>query len=435
MHFSFSAARKGRRPTGNGSSMRQALCVRREIPKREGPELSHPSLWMPYGGDACEKQMRPISTPTFPGSAWISAPPFALWRPYGPAAGRPWGGCIPSTPAADGNIGFALSPLVLDGALQVIAAALMEGKFEDHERVRLHLPVGVDHAWLAHLTGGAAWAHATLRKGVSASSRSVLCDVRLLDDQSREIAVLSGCRLVPVDAGVLKTRTELPEERLLYHVRWRPRPNTKTTDAAPAAGEFVFPLQALPERLDALLPELAHAQRFDQYESARADMDALVSLYIMRTLEQLGWQPVPGDRVQCDSLAAQLNVAARHRQLLKRFLDILAEDGVLESAGDGWKVVRAFTGGDPSLRGREILDSGTSGAAELDLIVRCGDRLAEALSGVADPLDLLYRGRCVRFRGQALQRIRHGPGVQWAGQGGRAGSASGLAAGPPVAGA
>ena len=144
-----------------------------------------------------------------------------LWSGSGEALGR----LHSQHASADGNIGFALSPLVLDGALQVIAAALMEGKFEDHERVRLHLPVGVDHAWLAHLTDGAAWAHATLRKGVSASSRSVLCDVRLLDDQSREIAVLSGCRLVPVDAGVLKTRTELPEERLLYHVRWRPRPN------------------------------------------------------------------------------------------------------------------------------------------------------------------------------------------------------------------
>jgi len=312
-----------------------------------------------------------------------------LWAGNREALGR----LRPQLNAADANLGFALSPLILDGALQVIAAALMEGKFEDQARVGFHLPVGMDHAMLAHFTDGAAWAHAALRKGGGAASRSVVCDVRLLDDQSREIAVLSGCRLVPVDADVLKSRTEQQEERLLYDVRWRPRPECKTVAAEPTeATEFDFPLQALPERLNALLPQLAHAQRFEQYESARADMDALVSLYIMRTLEQLGWQPVPGDRVKCDSLAAQLNVAARHRQLLKRFLDILAEDGVLESAGDGWKVLSAFTGGDPSLRGREILDSGTSGAAELDLIVRCGGRLAEALRGVADPLDLLYRG-------------------------------------------
>ena len=424
--------------TGNGSSMRRALCCPAGRSREgDGSEASRPSLWMPYGGDVFDKRMRPISTPIFPGSVWISDPPFAPWRPCGPAAGRPWGGCTSERAGADGNVGFALSPLVLDGALQVIAAALSDGNFEDRERVGLHLPVGVDHAWLAQITDGAAWAHAILQgRGECVFPFGHLRCAACWTTSRERLPCFRGAAWCPSMRVFSKPGQSLPAERLLYHVRWQPRPDPKTSAAVlAAAGGFVFPLQALPERLDALLPELAHAQRFDQYESARADMDALVSLYIMRTLERLGWQPVPGERVQCDSPGRKAQRGGAPPQLLKRFLDILAEDGVLESAGDGWKVVQG-------VHRREIPPSGPGDHGPRHLRgcrARPGCPLRQPACRGAErsgrPARPSLQGRCVRFRGQALQRIRNGPGIQWAGQGVRGGGASGLAAGPPVAGA
>ena len=53
---------------------------------------------------------------------------------------------------------------------------------------------------------------------------------------------------------------------------------------------------------------------------------------------QLGWQPRLYERVSVASLAARLGVVIAHQRLLKRFLVILEEDGILRAAGAAWEV-------------------------------------------------------------------------------------------------
>ena len=313
----------------------------------------------------------------------------ALWCGSGEALGR----LRLEQAGAEENVGFTLSPLLLDGALQVIAGALLAGNFEDWDAVKLFLPVGIDHVWLGQITDGAAWAHAMLLEGVTASSPSITCTVRLLDDQSREIAVLSGCRLVPVDAGAVNAQAESLAERMLYNVCWQARPDSKASASMIVATDgFAFPLHILSDRLGTLIPELVRVQQLDKYESTRAEMDVLISLYIMHAFGRMGWHPRPGELIQLDTLAEKLQLVFRHQQLLKRFLDILTEDGLLETVDNGWKIIRVFPEGDPSSLAREIMAHEIPETAEFDLVVRCGNRLAEALRGTVDPLDLLFRG-------------------------------------------
>ena len=66
-----------------------------------------------------------------------------------------------------------------------------------------------------------------------------------------------------------------------------------------------------------------------------AQVEALALDYLVWGLARLGWQPSRGDRVTPASLAAGLGVLPRYERLLRRFLDILAEAGMLSRVGAG----------------------------------------------------------------------------------------------------
>jgi acyl transferase domain-containing protein/NADPH:quinone reductase-like Zn-dependent oxidoreductase/acyl carrier protein len=303
-----------------------------------------------------------------------------VWAGQGEAVGR----LGRSQDFPDADSGVTLSPLALDGALQVVAAALMDGAFDKPDKVALHLPVGVDRARLYRATEGSFWAHAVLREKVTSASPTIICDVRLLDDQSRVIARLSGVRLLPVHGGACGDASLI---RLLYQPVWQPGP-------PPATPEFenTVSLKAIKQRAESALPELAGTQGFDAYERACDDMDNLVALYIMDALKTLGWHPEPGERVMLDNLAGALQIAPRHHRLLGRFLNILAEDGMLAPSGEGWRVVRSFPQDDPASLMEGLPPGPGARAIEFDLIVRCGRRLGVVLQAKADPLDILYQG-------------------------------------------
>lgn len=306
-----------------------------------------------------------------------------LWSGDGEAIGR----LCHRPDAPDANSEFVLSPLAMDGALQVVAAALMEGPIDKESAVGVHLPVGVDHVRLSRVLDGPFWAHAVIRERVTSISRTVICDVRLMNAQSQEIVLLSGCRLLPVHAGVLAAQSEFSLKKLLYYPSWQPLAGSDIS-----APETTVSLEAVEERMKRALPALAQEHRFAAYERACGDMDRLVGRYIIRAMEQLGWHPEPGQWLLQDDLAETLQVAGRHRQLFKRFLDILCEEGFLESAGaGGYRVVRAFPGKDSGPAVGALTSGSEIGKTEFDLIVRCGERLPEVLQGKADPLDILYQ--------------------------------------------
>ena len=90
--------------------------------------------------------------------------------------------------------------------------------------------------------------------------------------------------------------------------------------------------------------------------------------------------------------AADLGIAGRYHRLLDRMLEMLAEDGVLAPDPAGWRVVRSPEPRDPAalLAAAEVRYP--ESANELAMLARCGEGLAEALRGAADPLELLFPG-------------------------------------------
>jgi NADPH:quinone reductase-like Zn-dependent oxidoreductase/SAM-dependent methyltransferase len=209
-------------------------------------------------------------------------------------------------------------------------------------------------------------------------------DVRVLDAAGTVSVSIDGLRLVPVARETLARLSGARRRETLYAVDWRP-------SALPVAGGGgVESPAALVAEVSRGLDAVATASGLAAHDAMTPDLDAVVGAYVVQALDALGWTPGAGEEVSAAGLATRLGIRDRYVLLVRRFLEILAEDGVVEPVPAGWRVRRWPTAVDPSapMAGLAARHPG----AELTLTERCGTRLADALAGRVDPLDLLFPG-------------------------------------------
>ena len=307
-----------------------------------------------------------------------------LWVGHGEALGK----LKTTEPAAMKELGFRFSPLLIDGALQVIAGTYMNRK-DVPGRIPIYLPVGIDRFEIFSDSAEEMWGHAVLHPGQTPGSRTLVSDVTLLNKNGECIAAIRGCRLLHVNLDTLTDAGHALQRELLYRIQWE----SAGTDLAEETTGSPRSLQALEEITAALrpiLPDIARRYDLENYEKHVLDMNRLVSLYIRMAFKKLGWQAVPGDYIESATLSAQMEIQGYRRELFNHYFKILAEDGILSPSGDGWLVEKHLNILDANAMGRQIVDSGAPTSIEVELINRCGCRLAEALRGTANPLDLLF---------------------------------------------
>jgi len=284
---------------------------------------------------------------------------------------------------------YHMHPLLLDGCLQVIAAALPLADDPD----AIYLPIGIGRYALTRRPGTRCISHVAIR---SATGDACVADVLLFDETGALFGALDAVELKRVTRDALarlgtRARTSATQwlDDSLYRIAWR---------AAPPV-----PVKALPLPEPALLAKAGAAQldtlrstaRLADYDAMHGRLEALCVDYVVQAMRDLGWRPAIDDAVSADVLAAKLRVLPRHRRLFGRLLAILGEAGHLAPQGDGWRVARAFD--EPSAAPSErlallIADAPPGAAAEVELTGRVAGELAASLRGDCDPMQLLFPG-------------------------------------------
>lgn len=280
----------------------------------------------------------------------------ALWRGPHQALGKlrqPLGAKIEA-------FAHGLHPALLDGALQVVVAALGDTQ-------EVYLPVGLERLRRFGFAGEALWSEVRLH---SADKETVVAELRLLDGGGRMLGLIEGLRLKRAEPKALLS--EGPWREWLYEVAWRTQSRFfSATEHLPA-----------PVVLAQALEPLAFGSALEVDAGLKLRLDAEALACILRALRQLGFAFEPQVRFSTSGLAKQLGVAARYERLLGRLLAKLAEAGVLSTLDSQWKVVTR-----PELEPGPHLGGD---AVEMVLLRRCGSRLAEVLQGRCDPLWLLF---------------------------------------------
>ncbi|MGZ4806862.1 MAG: SDR family NAD(P)-dependent oxidoreductase, partial [Ilumatobacteraceae bacterium] len=98
----------------------------------------------------------------------------------------------------------------------------------------------------------------------------------------------------------------------------------------------------------------------------------------------------PGDAIDVATLAAELGVADRHRRLLARLLELLAERGMVRATPVGWQVIA--TDSSVEVDTARLRIAFPDAQTEIALVERCASALPAVLRDDVDALTLLFPG-------------------------------------------
>jgi acyl transferase domain-containing protein/SAM-dependent methyltransferase/acyl carrier protein len=301
----------------------------------------------------------------------------SLWRQDGQALGNIH---LPPDPESLSSH-FTFHPVLLDCCLHVLAAAGLE-----KGRDEVYLPLSLRGFRVFQRPDSCLWSHAQVRPVKSAHPLSITVDLQLFSEDGRLVAALDGFELKRANSESILRPAQRAWHDWLYEVEWQAQPSAaaaQTSANVPALRELCGDLRS------AMSATLLEADQ-ETYVEILGHLEDLSGLYIVEALRDLGWTFSAGQPFSTQSMAEQLGVVDRHRKQLDRFLEILAEDGILRKEDSQWEVVNP-----PPVRDlREDLtvfrDRFSGAGAELEMLVRCGSRLAEVLRGSCDPLELLF---------------------------------------------
>ena len=172
-----------------------------------------------------------------------------------------------------------------------------------------------------------------------------------------------------------------PFPERFYEVAWKPLnlySSTPTYIPSPAA---IYP-NLLPE-LSRLLKQPGLAED----EKTFSELEALSIVYVLAAFSRLGWKWEIGRPFSLTQIASELGIIEQHQQLLGRFLEMLAEAGILRRRGDLWEVAAIPDYRDPAGFFRS---PSWEARPEIKLLRRCGASLPEVLTGKCNALELLF---------------------------------------------
>lgn len=300
-----------------------------------------------------------------------------IWRRDGEALGLVE---LPAT-LIDEAACYTFHPALLDACLHLLGALLPENAAGSP-----YLLLAIDHFSLFSPPGLRLWAHARLHGPPMQVGTTFTSTISLYDENGQLVATATGVHLRTASRTTL-LRANAPLHDWLYEVCWEPRP--LTSPLAPVTTR----LDAVSEALESSFTTLANQHALAAALAGVHELEALSAAYAARALTQLGWAPTPGTQISTKALAESLGVVPRQQRLFGRLLGIMAEIGLLHEAAIGWEVAQPITA--TAIDQATVASLRTRFPAlgnELTLLERCGERLADALRGAADPVELLFPG-------------------------------------------
>ena len=290
----------------------------------------------------------------------------------------------PQAIAADAN-DFRIHPALLDAGLQLLVS-LARGGNDDSTQTSAWMPVSLGTARMfASLPAtDEMWAVGVTQESSTGQGARFTGDLFLLDQEGRTLCEARGVVLQKIGFTLGED-----VEQWLYEMEWHSRPLANHKDDAdrflPGPDEIERRVVAAP------LPEILQMD-------AKAAMEVLPQLeslsidYILTAFERLGLRFETDRSFTPAALARQLHICDRHRRLLSRLLAFLQEEGLLKPSGDALRVVGPVSARKCHVIEERLLSQYPQCRTELTMFHRCGNRLADVLTGAVDPLELLFPG-------------------------------------------
>ena len=270
----------------------------------------------------------------------------------------------------EAGTGFTVHPARLDAAFQLVAAALPDMGDD------LLVPARIGGVRLHRVPRAEAKVFAAAER----HGGEAMADVVVTDDEGVALEIRGLCFRRAAEKAAPAPAVPF------YRVEWQQRPLVQRL----AAPSFLPSADRLAAALEPVSGELAARHGMAAYAQAAESLERAATRYVVAALRRLGLTFRPGAEVTFGALAESLGVAERHHRLLRRLLGMLEEDGVLKRRDRRWTVLDD-PGDGPAGPGLEALVAELPElGGESQVLRRCGEALADVLTGAIEPLGLLF---------------------------------------------
>ena len=280
---------------------------------------------------------------------------------------------------------YGLHPALLDACLQIVAGAV-QGANEDQTETVLFMPLGIESFRLIAPAEGRLWSMAVVDITSGVRRETMKGYIRVADENGRLVAELLGMSFKRVDRATLERAVKRNIDQSLYQITWEP-----LVKEAPVGGSAPLPpFEGMVDSLHKHLEIFSQTSGLNRFERLRPRLEKVCCAYIAGALREAGCNPFVGAEFESEDLANELAIIPTHRRLFGRFLEILAEDHVLELADHHGRWLRPLPTLDVASTMDELGQDFSEFEATLSMTERCGAWLSAALTGKVDPLQLLF---------------------------------------------
>ena len=184
--------------------------------------------------------------------------------------------------------------------------------------------------------GSRVWSHVRYSAPTSDAGAGQLADVVIVGDDGAVIGTLEGLRF----ARQASSADGRWLDDALYKIEWRQAAGTPGAGGDGRGLADFAPVEHIGSGMRDETAALAATHGIAGYGKALAHLDALTTAYVADTFRRLGWSPTAGSAFDARTLPTKLGIVASQHRLVRRFLEMLEEDGFRRSSAGDWQVVR-----------------------------------------------------------------------------------------------
>lgn len=157
-----------------------------------------------------------------------------------------------------------------------------------------------------------------------------------------------------------------------------------------SAARYLIRPQQLKNKLSKRFKNIAQLSELGRYGQFFRSMEKLSYRFIVNAFYHIGYN-FDLKKITTDEFIYRFSVLPKYKKLINRFFEILEEEGNVTRDKDGWRVHKI-----PKISNILPINKNND-FPELELLYRCGSRLAEVLQGNEDPLNLLFPNSDINF--------------------------------------
>ena len=295
---------------------------------------------------------------------------------------------IVQVPASlEGRVGnFNLHPAILDSCFQTLFGAFFNTQ-EHINRMGVYIPVHIDRVKFYKKAGsGSLMVYSRLNRR---DESFAMGDIWIFDADGGRVAEFQGLLTKYLNGS--RGEKAGRDEDWYYEFTWKQR-ESEFRKRNRRSYEFITNTAVLApviqEAIEAMRGNVLSRRFYDNFEPR---FDDLCHRYIIEGLAGLGIEFAPGKTLHVDEEEIKCGVTQRHHRLFHHVFRLLEQGGYCGKTGEGvLEVIRELPCSKSGDVQKEMDKEFPEFRLELNLLGRCGPRIAEVVRGEVNPVELIF---------------------------------------------